>query len=111
MKKYGAVTLAMLVGIGIGTIAVQGLNAQGKPGAYVVVDISEITDPEVFKQVGPKAQPAATSAGGHFIARTENITALHGTASKRFVIIAFDSIDKAKAFDASPAQQEVTTRR
>ena len=98
----------MFVGFGLGALGLNGLNAQGKPpGAYVVVDISEITDPELFKQLGPKAGPAATSAGRHYIVRTENVIALSGTAPKRFVVIAFDSIEKAKAFWASPAQQEV----
>ena len=108
MKTHYTVALAMLAGFGLGAVGLNGLNAQGKPpGAYVVVDISEITDPELFKQLGPKAGPAATSAGGHYIVRTDNVIALSGTAPKRFVVIAFDSIEKAKAFDASPAQKEV----
>lgn len=97
----------MLAGFGMGAVAITGLNAQGKPGAYAVIDISEITDPEAFKQIGPKAGASAAAAGVHFVARTENIIALHGDAPKRFVIIAFDSIEKAKAFDATPAQKEV----
>ena len=31
----------------------------------------------------------------------------NGAPPKRFVIIAFESVDKAKAWDATPAQQEV----
>jgi uncharacterized protein (DUF1330 family) len=107
MKTQYTIALAMLAGFGIGALAINGLNAQGKPGAYTVIDITEITDPEAFKQIGPKAGASAASAGVHFVARTENIIALHGDAPKRFVIIAFDSIDKAKAFDATAAQKEV----
>jgi uncharacterized protein (DUF1330 family) len=33
------------------------------------------------------------------------------TAPKRFVIIGFESVDKAKAWDASPAQKEVNDIR
>ena len=105
MKTQCTVALSMLAGFGMGAVAITGLNAQGKPGAYAVIDISEITDPEAFKQVGPKAGASAAAAGAHFVARTENIIALHGDAPKRFVIIAFDSIEKAKAFDATPAQK------
>ena len=43
--------------------------------------------------------------------RTEAITSLDGTPPKRFVVIAFDSIEKAKAWDASPGQKEVTDIR
>jgi uncharacterized protein (DUF1330 family) len=39
--------------------------------------------------------------------RTENITAVDGTPPKRFVVIAFDNLDKAKAWKASAAQKEV----
>src|SRR5262245_66586014 len=108
MKIYATVAFSMLAGFSFGAIAINGLNAQGKPGAYAIVDISEVTDPSVLtQQLLPKADPAATSAGGKFIARTQNIVALAGTPPKRFVIIAFESIDKAKAWDATPAQQEV----
>jgi uncharacterized protein (DUF1330 family) len=39
--------------------------------------------------------------------RTDKITANDGTAPKRFVVIASDSLAKAKAWDASAGQQEV----
>jgi uncharacterized protein (DUF1330 family) len=108
MKIYVTVALSMLAGFSLGAVAIGGLNAQGKPGAYAIVDISEVTDANVLRQqLLPKAEPAATAAGGRFIARTENIVALTGTPPKRFVIIAFESVDKAKAWDATPAQQEV----
>ena len=112
MKQYIVLGLAVLAGVAIGATAINGLNAQGKaPGAYAVVDISEVTDPELMKQLGPKAGPAATSAGGHYIVRTDNVVSLDGTAPKRFVVIAFDNIDKAKAWYASPAQKEVDAIR
>jgi uncharacterized protein (DUF1330 family) len=87
------------------------MGAQTKtPGAYAVIDISNITDADTFNLIGPKAGPAAT-AGGSYIARTNNITSLDGTAPKRLVIIAFDNMDKAKAWYASPAQKEVDALR
>ena len=102
----------MLAGAALGAAAVSGLNAQNKPpGAYAVVDLSEITNPDVFKTLLPKAEPAAAAFGGKFVIRTENIVGLDGTAPKRFVVIAFDSIDKAKAWDASPEQKEITAIR
>jgi len=110
MKIYVTVALSMITGFSLGAVAIGGLNAQVKPGAYAIVDISEVSDPNVLRQqLLPKAEPAATSAGGRFIARTENIVALTGTPPKRFVIIAFESVDKAKAWDATPAQQEVNS--
>jgi uncharacterized protein (DUF1330 family) len=102
----------MLSGIVIGAAAVSGLNAQGKgPGAYAIVDVSEFTDPATFKTLLPIAGKANDQFGGKFIVRTENVVALDGTAPKRFVVIAFDSMDKAKAWDKSPLQDEVNAIR
>jgi uncharacterized protein (DUF1330 family) len=112
MRVYLPVTLALLTGIGIGAVAVTGLNAQGKgPGAYAIVDISEISDPATFKTLLPIAGKANDQFGGKFVARTENIVALDGTPPKRFVVIAFDSMDKAKAWDKSSLQDEVNAIR
>jgi uncharacterized protein (DUF1330 family) len=112
MKTQITVALAMIAGVGLGAVTIRGVDAQGKaPGAYAFVDISEVVDPEGLKQLGPKAGPAATNAGGRYIVRTENITALDGTAPKRFIVIAFDTIEKAKAWYESPAQKEVDAIR
>jgi uncharacterized protein (DUF1330 family) len=108
MNRLIPLGLAMLTGAALGGAAVSSLYAQGKsPGAYAILDISEISDPEVFKQLFPKAVAAVTSAGGQYIVRTDKITPLQGTPPVRAVVIAFDNVDKAKAWYASPAQKEV----
>jgi uncharacterized protein (DUF1330 family) len=112
MKQYVSLGLAALAGTVLGGAVISGLQAQGGgPGAYVVVDLSEITNRDVFQTLLPKAGPATAAFGGKFVIRTENIIASDGTPPKRFVVIAFDSIDKAKAWDASPAQKEITDIR
>jgi uncharacterized protein (DUF1330 family) len=111
MKTSYNLAIAVAAGAAVGGSVVQGLHAQGTPPTYAVIDISNVTDPEGFKALIPKAGPATAAFGGKFIVRTENITASDGTAPKRFVIIAFDSLAKAKAWDASEAQKEVTAIR
>jgi uncharacterized protein (DUF1330 family) len=112
MKTHYIVALSMLAGVGLGAVGIHGVDAQGKaPGAYAVVDISDITDAELFKQIGPKAGAPTDAAGGKYIVRTNNITSLDGTAPKRFVVIAFDNVEKAKAWHALPAQKEVDALR
>jgi uncharacterized protein (DUF1330 family) len=114
VKTQYTVALAMLAGVGVGGAAIQGLHAQAKPPSYVVVDISEITDPAGFKVIA-QGSPARTAAfkefGGHYIARTEKITTLDGTAPKRFIVIAFDSPEKAQAWNNSATQKEVNATR
>jgi uncharacterized protein (DUF1330 family) len=111
MNRLATLAMALLAGAAIGAAAVNGLNAQGTPGAYAVVDISEITDQNTFGQILPKALPASEAFGGKYIVRTSKITALDGTPPQRFVVIAFDSVEKAKAWDSSALQKEVNDLR
>ena len=113
-SKY-KMTLAILGGAALGAAAIQALHAQAKPPVYAVVDISEITDPEGFKAIGQRSTAAAAAVfkdlGGRYITRTDKITAFDGTAPKRFIVIAFDSAEKAQAWNSSTGQKEVTAIR
>ena len=107
-----ALALAMLSGFGLGAIAIQGLHAQGtKVGAYVIVDITQINDPTIFKSLLLKEPQAVEAFGGRFVARTNYITGHDGVAPLRFVVIAFDSVQKAKDWNDSAAQTEINAIR
>jgi uncharacterized protein (DUF1330 family) len=112
MQFRCTVALAMLAGFGLGALAVQGLHAQGTaPKAYAIVDVTEINDPRTFNALLPKEQQAVTAAGGRYVTRTNDITAVDGVAPLRFVIIAFDSMSKANSWNESPAQLAVNKER
>jgi uncharacterized protein (DUF1330 family) len=112
MKSNQKLTLALVVGVAIGGAVIQGLHAQATPQVYVVVDINEVTDPEGFKAVPAKSGPETLAPfGGTYVIRTDKITALDGTPPKRFVLIAFDSAEKAKAWKASANFKEVDVIR
>jgi uncharacterized protein (DUF1330 family) len=112
MQSRYALTLAMLAGFGLGAVAVQGLNAQGTtPRAYAIVDVTEINDPKTFNALFAKEQQAVTAAGGRYVTRTNDITAIDGVAPLRFVIIAFDSMSKTNSWKESPAQIAVNKER
>jgi uncharacterized protein (DUF1330 family) len=115
MKSNYKLAITLVAGIAIGGAAVQGLHAQAKPPGLVVVDISDITDAEGFKAIGQRSNEAAAAVfkelGGRYLARTSNITAVDGTPPKRFVIIVFDSVEKAKAWNDVAGQKEVTAVR
>jgi len=105
MKRTIALGLATLAGCAIGAFAAQGLHAQAKPPTYIVIDIAKMTDPEGFKAV--TSSPAAGEArvkelGGRYIIRSTTISAVDGTPPARFVVLAFDSKEKAQGWvDAS----------
>ena len=90
------------------------IHAQGKPPAYLVIEINKVNDAEGFKVITQRPRGGADVAkelGGHYIARTDKITALDGTAPERFIAYAFDSVEKAQAFNNSSYMKEVNTIR
>ncbi|MGA2816105.1 MAG: DUF1330 domain-containing protein [Xanthobacteraceae bacterium] len=113
MNTRYKVALAVLTGAGLGAAAIQGLHAQAKSTAYVVVAVRSIRDADGFKKgVVDKASPAAlAAAGGHYVVRTQAIRSLDGTKPERFVLIAFDSTEKALAWHDSEAQREIEAAR
>jgi uncharacterized protein (DUF1330 family) len=114
MKTRYTVALSIVAGAALGGAAIQGLHAQGTKPGYAVVDISEVTDPEAFKGItsNPTTTPSGMAPlGGRYIVRTENITPLDGTPPKRFVVIQFDSVEKAKAWNATPQLAEINAIR
>jgi uncharacterized protein (DUF1330 family) len=114
MNTNYKIALAAVAGATLGAAATQGLHAQAKPPAYFIVEISKINDAEGFKAITQRPRGGADVAkelGGHYIARTDNITALDGTPPVRFIAYAFDSVEKAQAFNNTQYMKEVNAIR
>ena len=112
MRTHDRFAAAVVVGAIVGGAVVQGLSAAGRPPAYVVVSIQKINDPDGVKALADKASPAAlAAAGGRYIVRTNDVAAFEGAAPQRFVLIAFDSVEKAQAWHDSPAYKEIAAIR
>ena len=115
MKAKYTVAVALVAGAAIGGAAIQGLHAQSKPPVYVVIPILKINDAAAFKagviDKGSATEAAMKAQGGHYIIRSQKFTALDGNPPERLVIIAFDSVDKAQAWENSEAVKEVTAAR
>ena len=106
MTPHHKFAMVLIAGSVIGAAAVEGLHAEAKPPAYVVVDIRSITDPNGLQAVIMKTAPQVLSAaGGHYLIRTNEVTSLDGAPPKRFVLIAFDSVEKAQAWHNLPASE------
>jgi uncharacterized protein (DUF1330 family) len=112
MKTYYTAGLSMLAGIAVGGLAIQGLHAQAKAPTYVVIDIASMTEGFKVVPASPGAKPERlTALGGRYIMRTEAITALDGTPPKRFVVLAFDSKEKAQGWANAPDVKETNAMR
>jgi len=113
MQIKHKLALTLLGGFALGGATIQALHAQAGPPAYVVVAIRKINDADGFKSgVVDKASPATmAAAGGKYVIRSQSVTALDGTPPQRFVLLAFDSVAKAKAWHDLPAQKEIDAAR
>jgi uncharacterized protein (DUF1330 family) len=66
--------------------------------AYVVVDI-EVTDPSKYERYKELAGAAVAKHGGRYLARGGKTEVLEGSwQPKRFVILEFPSVEKARAW-------------
>jgi len=98
----------MLVGAAIGATAIQGLHAQAKPTAYVIVEV-DVTDQAAYvRDYAPLAQKAMRDGGAKYLARAPAMTvSLDGEQPKsRVGLIAFENIDVAKAAFNSAAYKQ-----
>jgi uncharacterized protein (DUF1330 family) len=102
--------LTLLCGLTIGGAIVQAVHAQSKT-AYLVIAIRSITDEQTYKTVTEKGPALVRQTGGRPIVATSDVTGLDGPSPKRFVLIAFDSVEKAKAWTEMPAVKELTDMR
>ena len=112
MKRYflGLALIAL-----VSAIAIRGLHARtATPPVYVVVEIDEITDANGFEALRQAADATAIEVqfqDGRYFARTENVTAVDGSAPKFFAFIAFDNMRKAKTFIDSMKNNTVLRTR
>ena len=106
MKTNFTVALAMLAGVAVGAVAVQGLHAQGKPPVYYVGE-NDVTDPDGYaKEYIPRARELIIAGGGRYVAAGK-ATSLEGEPPKsRIVVLAFDSMEKIQAWRNSAAFKE-----
>jgi uncharacterized protein (DUF1330 family) len=108
MKTNYKIMLGVLIGGVIGAAGAAMIHAQQAkvlPG-YVVAEV-DVTDPATFKQYSDKAPGTIAASGGHYVIRGGKFTSIEGDAPKRFVVIQFDSVDKAKAWEDSPAYDAI----
>jgi uncharacterized protein (DUF1330 family) len=105
MKTNLKLMFAVLVGVLMGSIAglaVRGQQIKTAPG-YLIAE-TEITDPGKLQNYPEKVEQTLAPFNHHYVVRTSKIQTLEGDVpTNRIVIIAFDSVDKAREFYDSPA--------
>jgi uncharacterized protein (DUF1330 family) len=111
MKHQHSLGLAVLAGIAIGAVAIEGLQAQAKPKAYTVSEL-ETLDGAAQTAYIPLVQAAQKAAGARlFNTGGGKIVAMEGAAPKRVAITEWDSLEKAEAFYNSTAWKDLGPQR
>ena len=104
MKTNQKLAFAVLIGVAIGVaggVSIHARQMKAVPG-YVIAQV-DVKDPATFKKYGDQVPGTLAPFNGHYIIRGGNPQAVEGTAPQRFVVIAFDSVEKAHAWEDSPA--------
>ncbi|GIQ75084.1 DUF1330 domain-containing protein [Bradyrhizobium sp. ma5] len=110
MKAYA---MALLAGVTIGAIAVQGLHAQGtKLKAYTVSEV-EVLDPAAQAAYLPAARKAIEAAHGRALRTAAGrVVQIEGASPpKSAAIVEWDSMDDAVAFYKSKAWSDLAPQR
>jgi uncharacterized protein (DUF1330 family) len=108
MKSNHKLVVAVLAGISIGVAGAHAIRAQqAKPApGYVIAEV-DVTDPGTFKKYAEKVPPTVAAFDGHYLVRGGKIQAVEGEAPKRITVIAFESAEKAHAWEFSPAYEAI----
>jgi len=79
--------------------------------AYILVDIA-VTDPELYEEVKQRTPPIVAQYGGRYLARGGSTEVLHGNWNpERLVLLSFDSLEQANAWESSPEYTAVKQLR
>lgn len=112
MKTNYNVALAALVGISIGIAGARTVQTEVKtPPGYVIAEV-EVNDPATMQKYGAAVPETLAPFNHHYVVRSNKTQALEGEPPKgAIVIIAFDSVEKARAWYDSPAYAAVRPLR
>jgi uncharacterized protein (DUF1330 family) len=109
MKSQHKLVLAALAGVAMGVLGAMAIHAQQAKTApgYVVAEV-DVHDAATFAKYGAKVPDTLKTYNGHYLVRGGKIEGVEGTAPKdRFVVIRFDSVEKARAWENSPEYEAI----
>ncbi len=106
LKLSHTLWATLIAGLMIGAVLTTALRAQGTPPAYVVAEVA-VQDADAFaRDYAPKVAGTLERYGGRILT-SGKLTALEGNLPQRFVLIAFDTVEKARGWYNSPAYQQI----
>lgn len=115
MKQNLKLALVLLAGVAIGGVGATAIHAQQpKPApGYVVAEV-EVNDNDTFQKYASQVPGTLAPFGAKYVIRAGKVTPLPGEGDPpkgRFIVIGFDSVEKAKAWEDSPAYEAIKPLR
>jgi uncharacterized protein (DUF1330 family) len=114
MKKYYRMALTALGGIVIGLTVARMIPAQNakSPAAYVIAEVekdpTKADDPVAARKYADEAPKSLAPFGGRYLIAGGKVQAVEGQTPKGYiVVIAFDSVEKARGWYFSPAYEAI----
>jgi hypothetical protein len=68
VKSSHRLGLTLLAGAALGAATILGVQAQGKPPVYAVIEIDQVTDADAFMEAVTATEPKASAAVGIVVA-------------------------------------------
>jgi uncharacterized protein (DUF1330 family) len=110
MKPRFVLSAGLIAGLAIGAGLTTGLRAQSTAPVYVVAEVT-VHDADTFaRDYAPKIAGTLQPFGGRILT-SGKLTALEGNVPQRFVIIEFDSVEKARGWYDSPVYEPLLALR
>jgi uncharacterized protein (DUF1330 family) len=110
MKPHYMLSATLVSGLAIGAALTTALRAQSTPPAYVVAEVA-VHDADTFaRDYAPKIAGTLQPYGGRILT-SGKLTALEGNVPQRFVIIEFESVEKARGWYDSPVYEPLLALR
>ena len=108
METNHKLALAVLAGVVIGVGGAATIHAQQVrvPPAYVIAEV-DVMDPTTFQKYAEKVPGTLTPFDGRYLVRNGKTLTVEGEAPKRIVVLGFDSMEKARAWEDSPAYDAI----
>jgi uncharacterized protein (DUF1330 family) len=109
MKPNHKLALGVLIGAVVSFIASQAIHArQDKvPPGYLIAEI-DVSDPTTYQKYAAQVPGTLAPFNAQYLVRGGKTTSLEGEPPrKRVVVIAFDSVEKARAWYDSPAYSAI----
>jgi uncharacterized protein (DUF1330 family) len=109
MKPNHKLALGILAGAMVSFAASQAIHArQDKaPAGYLIAEI-DVTDPDTYQKYAAQVPGTLAPYNAQYLVRGGKTTTLEGEPPrKRVVVLAFDSVEKAKAWYDSPAYSAI----